>query len=87
MRFRAGSLLRAYRRKALPTSPACSVATSSPPSVDEGVRSQADFYRKLWAHGAAGSDIPLRLLQGIDIREIKVRSMDRLDYFRQKPTY
>ncbi len=53
----------------------------------EGVRSQADFYRKLWARGAAGSEIPLRLLQGIDIREVKVRSMDRLDYFRQKPTY
>jgi serine protease Do len=53
----------------------------------EGVRSQAEFYRKLWARGAAGSDIPLRLLQGIDIREVKVRSMDRLDYFRQKPTY
>ena len=53
----------------------------------DGVRSQADFYRKLWARGAAGSEIPLRLLQGIDIREVKVRSMDRLDYFRQKPTY
>jgi serine protease Do len=53
----------------------------------EGVRSQAEFYPKLWARGAAGSEIPLRLLQGIDIREAKVRSMDRLDYFRQKPTY
>jgi hypothetical protein len=36
----------------------------------EGVRSQADFYRKLWARGAAGSEIPLRLLQGIDIHEV-----------------
>jgi serine protease Do len=53
----------------------------------EGVRSQAEFYRKLWARGAAGSEIPLRLLQGIDIHEVKVRSMDRLDYFRHKPTY
>jgi serine protease Do len=53
----------------------------------EGVHSQAELYRKVWAHGAAGTDIPLRLLQGIDIREIEVRSMDRLDYFRQKPTY
>jgi S1-C subfamily serine protease len=53
----------------------------------EAVRSQADFYRKLWARGSAGSEIPLRLLQGIDIREVKVRSMDRLNYFRQKPTY
>ena len=53
----------------------------------QGVRSQADFYRKLWARGAAGSEIPLRLLQGIDIHDVKVRSMDRGDYFRQKPTY
>ncbi len=53
----------------------------------EGVRSQAEFYRKLWAHGAAGSEIPLRVLQGLDVHEIKIRSIDRLDYFRQKPTY
>lgn len=53
----------------------------------EGVRSQADFYRKLWARGTAGSEIPLRLLQGIDIHDVKVRSIDRFDYFRQKPTY
>jgi S1-C subfamily serine protease len=53
----------------------------------EGVRSQAEFYRKIWRRGAAGSEIPLRVLQGIDVREIKVRSIDRMDYFRQKPTY
>jgi S1-C subfamily serine protease len=53
----------------------------------EGVRSQAEFYRKVWGRGAAGSEIPLRILQGIDVREIKVRSIDRMDYFRQKPTY
>jgi S1-C subfamily serine protease len=53
----------------------------------EGVRSQAELYRKVWARGAAGSDIPLRVLQGIDIHEVKVHSIDRMDYFRQKPTY
>jgi len=53
----------------------------------EGVHSQADFYRKIWGGGPAGSDISLRVLQGIDVREIKVHSMDRLEYFRQKPTY
>jgi serine protease Do len=53
----------------------------------EGVRSQAEFYRKIWGRGAAGSEIPLRVLQGIDVREIKVRSIDRMDYFRRKPTY
>ena len=53
----------------------------------EEVHSQADFYRKIWGGGPAGSDISLRVLQGIDVREIKVHSMDRLEYFRQKPTY
>ena len=53
----------------------------------EAVRSQAELYRKIWARGAAGSEIPLRVLQGIDIRDVKVRSIDRLDYFRQKPSY
>lgn len=53
----------------------------------EGVRSQADFYRKVWGRGPAGSEIPLRVLQGIDVHDIKIRSIDRLDYFRQKPVY
>jgi serine protease Do len=51
----------------------------------EGVRSQAEFYRKVWGRGAAGSEIPLRVLQGIELRDISVRSMDRVDYFRKKP--
>ena len=51
------------------------------------MHSQAEFYRKVWGHGAAGSEIPLRVLQDSDVREVKVRSIDRLDYFRQKPTY
>jgi S1-C subfamily serine protease len=53
----------------------------------EGVHSQAEFYRKVWGRGPAGSEIPLRVLQGIDVHEIKIRSIDRLDYFRQKPMY
>ena len=54
---------------------------------NEAVRSQAEFYRKIWGRGAAGSDIPLRLLQDIDVREINVHSIDRVDYFRQKTSY
>lgn len=51
----------------------------------EGVRTQAEFYRKVWGRGAAGSEIPLRVLQGIAVRDINVRSIDRGDYFRRKP--
>jgi serine protease Do len=53
----------------------------------DAVHSQAEFYRKLWSRGAAGSVIPLRILQGNDVQEVKVPSIDRLDYFRRKPTY
>jgi S1-C subfamily serine protease len=53
----------------------------------EPVRSQAEFYRKLWSNGAAGSEISLRLLQGVDVRELKVQSIDRVDYFRPRTTY
>jgi S1-C subfamily serine protease len=50
----------------------------------EPVRTQAEFYRKVWSRGAAGADIPLRLLQGVEVKEIKVPSIDRVDYFRPR---
>ena len=36
----------------------------------DGVRTQAEFYRKVWGRGAAGTDIPLRVLQGVDVKEL-----------------
>lgn len=53
----------------------------------EAVASQADFYRKVWARGAAGTEIPLRALQGTEVNELTVRSIDRLEWFRKKPVY
>jgi len=53
----------------------------------EGVRTQAEFYRKVWARGGAGTDIPLRMLQGIDIKELLVHSIDRTEYFRPRTTH
>ena len=52
----------------------------------EDVTSLADFYRRLWARGSAGVDVPLKVLQGTQIREVSVKSIDRVDYFRAKPT-
>lgn len=49
---------------------------------DEAVTGLADFYRKVWALGKAGVDVPLRILQGSDIRNITVRSQDRRNYLR-----
>ncbi|MEK6244454.1 MAG: S1C family serine protease [Pseudomonadota bacterium] len=51
------------------------------------VSSLAEFYRKVWALGAAGVDVPLRVLQGVQVKEVTVRSIDRVEYFRAKPSY
>ena len=53
----------------------------------DGVRTQADFYRKVWNRGNAGDEIPLRVLQDTDVRDIRVRSIDRLQYFKPRSTY
>jgi len=49
--------------------------------------SLADFYRKLWSRGAAGVEVKLRVLRGTETREVTLRSVDRLDYFRARPNY
>ncbi len=41
------------------------------------VGSLSDFYRKIWAIGNAGVQVPLSILQGNKIRDIKVHSIDR----------
>jgi S1-C subfamily serine protease len=51
------------------------------------VSSLADFYRRVWARGAAGVEVPLKVLQGMQVKELSVRSIDRLEYFRTKPSY
>jgi len=54
---------------------------------DDEVGSLADFYRKVWSRGAAGVEVPLRVLQGVTVKELSLRSIDRVDYFRGKPSY
>ena len=51
------------------------------------VSSLAEFYRRIWARGAAGIEVPLRVLQGVQVKEVTVRSIDRTEYFRAKPSY
>jgi serine protease Do len=51
------------------------------------VSTLAELYRKVWARGAAGVEVPLKLLQGTQVKEITVRSIDRTEYFRAKPAY
>jgi serine protease Do len=53
----------------------------------DGVHTQAEFYKRVWNRGKAGDEIPLKVLQGLDIKDVKVRSIDRTEYFRPKTMY
>ncbi|MBT8363351.1 MAG: S1C family serine protease [Deltaproteobacteria bacterium] len=48
----------------------------------QDVHGMADFYRKVWAMGKAGVDVPIRILQGTQIREVVVHSIDRKQYWQ-----
>ena len=47
---------------------------------DQPVSDTADFYRKVWALGRAGTQIPLRVLQGDQVKSVVIHSMDRRQY-------
>src|SRR5688572_10563342 len=46
------------------------------------VGGQSDFYRKLWAAGEAGCDVALHVLHDKTVRQVVVRTADRMDYLR-----
>ncbi len=54
---------------------------------DVAVKTHAQLYRKLWSLGAAGVEVPIRVLQDGDVREVRVKSIDRTEYFRRKAAY
>jgi S1-C subfamily serine protease len=54
---------------------------------DEQIKGQVDFYRKLWGKGPAGTEIPLSVLQGAQMKELLVESMERTDHLRKRTTY
>ena len=54
---------------------------------NDEVTTLADFYTRIWARGAAGTEVPLKVLQGMRVRDVTVRSIDRVDYFRPARTY
>lgn len=53
----------------------------------EPPKSLADFYRKVWAQGAAGINIPLDVLQDSQVRRVNVTSANRLDHLKLKSTF
>jgi S1-C subfamily serine protease len=50
--------------------------------ADEEVASLADFYRAVWALGAAGVDVPLTLAREGDVFPVTVRSRDRRSFLK-----
>ena len=50
----------------------------------EKVGTLEDFYRLLWSAGQPGTTIRLNVLQGGDLREVDVRSIDRAQFLRAK---
>lgn len=53
----------------------------------ETPRSLADYYRKLWSIGSAGTSVSLDLLQAAEVKRVDVKSMNCLDYLRLKSTF
>jgi S1-C subfamily serine protease len=50
----------------------------------DAVKTHVELYQKVWALGAAGVEVPIKVLHGADVRDVRVRSIDRFEYFREK---
>jgi serine protease Do len=53
----------------------------------ERPKSLADFYRKVWAQGPAGTNVPLDVLHDQEVRRLDVKSINRLDHLKLKSTF
>ena len=53
----------------------------------EPVHDLIDFYRKLWALGPAGVEVPLTLMTPAGIQETTIRSADRYDFLKIESSY
>ena len=53
----------------------------------EPPKNLADFYRKVWAQGDAGVNVPLDVLQDNEVRRVDIRSINRLDHLKLKSTF
>ena len=51
----------------------------------EKVEHLNDFYRRLWSSGAPGVEVMLKVMHGATIRDVRVHSIDRLDFIKKRP--
>jgi S1-C subfamily serine protease len=54
---------------------------------DAPVAGMADFYRKIWALGEPGVTVPLTVLKADGLSQVQIKSGDRYDYLKLKPSY
>jgi serine protease Do len=52
----------------------------------EKVESLDGFYQRLWSAGPPGVEVRLKVLKGSEARDVRVRSIDRVDHIRKRPT-
>jgi S1-C subfamily serine protease len=53
----------------------------------EQPKNLADFYRKVWARGAAGVSVPLDVQNDNQVRRVEVKSINRLDHLKLKSSF
>jgi serine protease Do len=53
----------------------------------ETTKTLADFYRKVWAKGGAGTRVPLDVRQDNATRRVDVHSINRMDHLKLKSTF
>jgi S1-C subfamily serine protease len=53
----------------------------------EPAKTMAEFYRKIWARGSAGTSVPVDVLQDNAVKRIDVTSMNRLDHLKLKSSF
>lgn len=82
---------RVFVQRVSPETPAAAAGIGAGDIVlavgNKPVTGMADYYRKLWAEGEAGTPIQLKVLQGAEIKEIAVKSIDRMSYLKMNKTY
>ena len=82
---------RVFISRVAPDGPAASAGVEADDIVisvgDRSVASLHELYRAVWALGEAGVDVPLTLLGSDGLKDVQIRSADRYDYLKLKPTY
>jgi len=51
------------------------------------ISGQVDFYRKLWGKGPAGTQIPVSVLQGAEVKDLVIQSIDRDQHLKTRRIY